>query len=73
MSLELIEAARILRYTLDRWPETFTADLATALQSWRPDQDNRAWNIRCSDLRTLFRMAMKAGTVQVMTTTAHRV
>lgn len=70
MSLELIEAARVLGFSPEQgWPETFTAGQAMALQSWQPDQDRKAWNARCADLRTLFNISLKAATVQVRTTT----
>lgn len=72
MSLELIEAARVLGFSHERgWPEAFTAEEATDLQCWRPDQDRKTWNTRRADLRALFSMALKAGTVQVTTTTAN--
>lgn len=68
MSLELIETVRILRLKPEQgWPETFTADDATKLQSWQPD--TKAWRLSCTDLRNLFREALKAGSVEVRTET----
>lgn len=69
MSLQLIEAARQLRFNPEQgWPETFTTDQATWMQAWQQEGARR----RCQDLRSLLALALKAGTVKVTTTTATR-
>jgi len=69
MSLQLIEAARQLRFKPEQgWPETFTTDQATWMQAWQQEGARRRWE----DLRSLLALALKAGTVQVTTTTATR-
>ncbi|MDP2252256.1 MAG: hypothetical protein Q8K14_17690, partial [Hydrogenophaga sp.] len=74
MSLQLIEAARLLRFKPEQgWPETFTTDQATWIQTWKQEGEaGRSFDARWKDLRSLLALALKAGTVQVTTTTATR-
>ena len=68
-----MEAARLLGFNPEQgWPETFTTDQATWIQTWKQGETRRSLLASCDDLRRLLALALKAGTVQVTTTTATR-
>ncbi|MDO8887979.1 MAG: hypothetical protein Q7V16_05295 [Hydrogenophaga sp.] len=73
MSLQLMEAARLLGFNPEQgWPETFTTDQATWIQTWKQGETRRSLLASCDDMRRLLALALKAGTVKVTTTTAMR-
>jgi hypothetical protein len=69
VSLQLIKAARVLRFDAAAgWPEAFTTDQAIALQTWCEGIEAKAWRAKADDLRRLLALALNADTVQVTTT-----
>lgn len=69
MSLQLIEAAKVLRFDpATGWPENFTVNQAIALQTWHEGIAPKAWRSKADDLRILFYMDHGKGLVKVTTT-----
>jgi hypothetical protein len=69
MSLQLIEAAKVLRFDpATGWPEQFTVNQATALQTWHEGIAPKAWGSKADDLRKLFNLDHGKGVVKVTTT-----
>lgn len=71
MSLQLIEAAKVLRFDpATGWPEQFTVNQVTALQTWHEGIAPKAWGSKADNLRRLFALDLGKGNVKV-TTTSH--
>lgn len=71
MSLQLIEAAKVLRFDpATGWPEQFTVKQAIALQTWHEGIAPKAWGSKAGDLHRLFDLDRDKGAVKVTTTTA---
>lgn len=70
MSLELIEAARLLGFKPENgWPETFTNYGMAALQSWRKGMERKDWNQEAATWRKLIELALASGAIEHTTTT----
>lgn len=69
MSLQLIEAARLLRFDpATGWPEPLPLVQAFALQTWHEGIAPNAWGSKADDLRRLFALDLGKGAVKVATT-----
>lgn len=69
MSLQLIEAARLLRFDpATGWPEPLPLVQAFALQTWHEGIAPKAWGSKSDDLRSLFALDLGKGAVKVTTT-----
>lgn len=70
MSLQLIEAARLLRFDpATGWPESLPLVHAFALQTWYEGIETKAWRSKAADLRKLFSLDHGKGAVKVTTWT----
>lgn len=70
MTLELIEAARLLGFDpAPGWPDTFAHDRLAALQSWRNGMERKDSRSKTKNWRELMELALASGAMEHTTTT----
>lgn len=70
MTLELIEAARLLKIDpAHGWPDTFDHSRIAALQSWHKGMENKDWHTEAANWRKLLKLAIASGALSSATTT----
>ncbi len=70
MTLELIEAARLLGFDpATGWPGTFAHDGLAKLQSWHKGVERKDWNLEAANWRKLMELALASGAMAHTTKT----